>query len=94
MRLLLQRTINAPEDFTFGAAEKEATIRELREEIRIVRSRMENNPEVKRYAGALRGSESQACPHASILHETCLRIRKGVSMQQPAYRRHPASAVN
>jgi len=51
MRVLLQRTINAPEDFTFGAAEKETTIRELREEIRIVRARMENNPEVKRYAG-------------------------------------------
>ena len=50
--LLLQRTINAPDDFSFGAAEKEATIRELREEVRIVRSRMENNPEVKRYAGA------------------------------------------
>ena len=48
---VLQRTINAPDDFSFGAAEKEATIRELREEVRIVRSRMENNPEVKRYAG-------------------------------------------
>ena len=56
VRAGLQRTINAPEDFTFGAAEKEATIRELREEIRIVRSRMENNPEVKRYAGAPRGN--------------------------------------
>ena len=53
--MLLQRFVNAPEEFTFGAAEKEATIRDLREEVRIVRARMENNPDVKRYAGASSG---------------------------------------
>ena len=34
-------------------AEQERTIEELREEVRIVQSRFENNPDVKRYAGAL-----------------------------------------
>ena len=34
-----------------GASEQDVTIDELREEVRIVHSRLDNNPDVKRYAG-------------------------------------------
>lgn len=48
---LLQKSVNEAEEFSFASGEKEAIIVELKEEARILRARMENNPEVKRHAG-------------------------------------------
>ena len=46
-----QKSVNETEEFSFASGEKEAIIRELKEEARILRARMENNPEIKRHAG-------------------------------------------
>jgi hypothetical protein len=48
---VLQKSVNDAEEFSFASGEKEAIIVELKEEARILRARMENNPEVKRHAG-------------------------------------------
>lgn len=48
---LPQKSVNDAEEFSFASGEKEAIIVELKEEARILRARMENNPEVKRHAG-------------------------------------------
>jgi hypothetical protein len=46
-----QKSVNDAEEFSFASGEKEAIIVELKEEARILRARMEHNPEVKRHAG-------------------------------------------
>ncbi len=61
--MLLQKSVNDAEEFSFASGEKEAIIVELKEEARILRARMENNPEVKRHAGAFSCSTScHFCP--------------------------------
>ena len=52
--------MNETEEFSFASGEKEAIIRELKEEARILRARMENNPEIKRHAGGR--PRTLACP--------------------------------
>jgi hypothetical protein len=47
-----QKSVNEAEEFSFASGEKEAIIVELKEEARILRARMENNPEIKRHAGS------------------------------------------
>ena len=46
-----QKAVNETEEFSFASGAKETIIVELKEEARILRARMENNPEVKRHAG-------------------------------------------
>lgn len=61
--VLPQKSVNDAEEFSFASGEKEAIIVELKEEARILRARMENNPEVKRHAGAFSWSIScHFCP--------------------------------
>jgi hypothetical protein len=67
-----QKSVNEAEEFSFASGKKEAIIVELKEEARILRARMENNPEIKRHAGEAPGPQSPPAetpvPHEAPWH--------------------------